>query len=205
MRRALGGVVGAAVLGAAVMTGCGSSSAPQSSAPQSSAPQSSASHPSAAAASPRTLAPGAVPYLPSTRKALSASFLARESQVPGLAGRLAGWGYVAGAQRYFQGESRKLQVVDARTLRFRGAPGASAFIGFMRGHLNAYLGAFSNVRSFVLGGRSGIVAAGQECQCHLANPSYLALLDRAGTVTWLEINGPGATRALLAALLARAP
>ena len=113
------------------LAGCGSSSTADSS---------SVGHAPAAAPLPRTLAAGAVPYLPSTRRALSASFLARESQVPGLAGRLAGWGYVAGAQRYFQGESRKLQVVDARTLRFRGAPGASAFVGFMRGHLNAYPG-----------------------------------------------------------------
>ncbi len=202
MRRALGGVLGAALLGAAALAGCGSSSAAHSS---SSSHASSAGHSSAAAALPRTLAASAVPYLPSTRRALSASFLARESQVQGLVGRLAGWGYVAGAQRYFQGESRKLQVVDARTLRFRGAPGASAFVGFMRGHLNAYLGSFPKLRSLVLGGRSGVVAAGQECQCHLANPSYLALIARGGTVTWLEINGPGATRGRLAALLARAP
>lgn len=51
----------------------------------------------------------------------------------------------------------------------------------------------------------GFLAVGQECACHLADPAYLAVLARGGTVTWLEINGPGATRRELSALLAAAP
>jgi hypothetical protein len=186
MRRRLDGLV-AGGLAAAVLCACGSSSAGR-------------------APAPATLAAGAVPYLPSTRKLLSARFLAREAQAPALAAGLNRWGYLAGADRYFQGESKRLQVVDSRTLRFRGASGASAFIGFMRSHLGAYLGTFPRIgRLAAPGGRVGVLAAGQECQCHLANPSFLALVSRGGTVTWLEINGPGATRSRLAALLARAP
>ena len=152
-----------------------------------------------------TLPASAVAYLPSTVKALTPSFLAREAQVPELRGRLGTWGFLSGRQRYFQGESRRLQVVDSRTLRFRHGAGASAFVAFMRSHLNPYLGGFAAVRPLASDGRAGFVATAQECQCHLANPAYLAAVARGGTVTWLEINGPRATRQALVTLLARAP
>jgi hypothetical protein len=152
-----------------------------------------------------TLPASAVTYLPSTVTPVTASFLAREAEAPGLRARLGGWGFVAGRRRYFQGESRRLQVVDSRTLRFRGGAGASAFVAFLRAHLAPYLGGFATVRGLSSAGRSGFVATAQECQCHLANPAYLAAVAHGGTVTWLEINGPRATRALLATLLARAP
>lgn len=152
-----------------------------------------------------TLPAHAVPGLPSTRTTLTPAFLARETQAAPLRGRLGTWGFVAGARRYFQGESRMLQLVDSRTLRFRGAAGASAFVDFLRTHLNSYVGSFAHTRRFVSRGRSGFLAIGQECQCHLANPTYLAAVSSGGTVTWLEINGPGATRSRFAALLARAP
>jgi hypothetical protein len=152
-----------------------------------------------------TLSAAAVPTLPSTRTTLTPAFLARETQAPPLRGRLETWGFIAGARRYFQGESRTLQLVDSRTLRFRGAAGATAFVGFLRSHLNSYVGSFAHIRPFTAQRRSGFLAVGQECQCHLANPTYLAALSARGTVTWLEINGPGATPKRLTALLARAP
>jgi hypothetical protein len=141
----------------------------------------------------------------STRTQLTPAFLARETQTARLRARLRGWGFIAGARRYFQGESRTLQLVDSRTMRFRGPAGAAAFVGFLRTHLAPYVGSFARTRRFAAQGRSGFLAVGQECQCHLANPTYLAALSARGTVTWLEINGPGATRRRLVALLARAP
>jgi hypothetical protein len=179
-----------ALAAALVCAGCGASSSSSSSSP-----------PAAVSALPAR----AVAYLPSTVKPLTPAFLAREAQAPALRAELGGWGFEAGRRRYFQGESRRLQVVDSRTLRFRGGAGASAFVAFQRTHLNPYLGGFAAVRSFTSAGRAGFVATAQECQCHLANPAYLAAVARGGTVTWLEINGPGATRRMLAALLARAP
>jgi hypothetical protein len=152
-----------------------------------------------------TLPARAVPGLPSTRTTLSPGFLARETQAPPLRGQLRTWGFIAGARRYFQGESRVLQLVDSRTLRFRRASGATAFVSFLRTHLDAYVGSFARTHGYTSRGRSGFLAVGQECQCHLANPTYLAAVSARGTVTWLEINGPGATRRRLAALLARAP
>ena len=178
MRRAAPFVVAAALAAAA----CGSSTPPVA-----------------------TLPAAAVPGLPSMRTTLTPAFLARETQAAPLRAQLQSWGFLAGARRYFQGESRILQLVDSRTLRFRGAAGATAFVRFQRTHLNSYLGSFARIRRFTAGGRSGFLAVGQECQCHLANPTYLATLSARGTVTWLEINGPGATPRRLQALLARAP
>jgi hypothetical protein len=176
---------------AALVAGCGSSASSTTSA--------SSARPVA------TLPARAVPGLPSTRTALTPAFLARETQTAPLRTQLRTWGFIAGARRYFQGESRALQLVDSRTLRFRAPAGADAFVGFLRTHLNPYVGSFARTRHLTAQGRSGFIAVGQECQCHLANPTYLAAVSARGTVTWLEINGPGATRARLAALLARAP
>ena len=173
-----------AALAAAVVAGCGSS---------------------AAAGPPPTLPTGAVPYLTSSVKPLSPARLAREAGDPTFARRLRRWGFQAGADRYFQGESRRLQVVDSRTLRFRGSDGATAFVTFMRTHLNPILGSFPQVSGYLSRGRRGILAVAQECQCHLANPTFLAVVVHRGIVSWLEINGPAATRGRVKTLLARAP
>jgi hypothetical protein len=122
-----------------------------------------------------------------------------------LADELSTWGFVSGSERYFQGESRDLQVVDSRTIQFDGARGASEFVRFVRAHASVYLGSFPLVRGFASRGRSGIVAIAQQCLCHLANPAYLGVVSRGGTVTWVEINGPGATRGRLDSLIAWAP
>jgi hypothetical protein len=154
---------------------------------------------------PATLRAAAVPYLPSTTRVLSPAGLAREAGSPELASSLRNWGYSAGAQRYFQGESRRLQVVDSRTLRFRSTSGARAFVAFARAHVSTYLGSFPRVQALALGPRRGFLATAQPCQCHLANPAFLVVLVRAGDVTWLEINGPRATPGVLDALLRQAP
>jgi hypothetical protein len=177
-------VDGFAVVAALVIAGCGGGSR---------------------ATPPSTLPAAAVPYLPSSLKPLTAAGLAREARAPGLSRNLSDWGYLAGSDRYFQGESRQLQVVDSRTLRFKSARGASAFVEFVREHAGAYLGSFPRVRGFASEGRRGILAVAQQCQCHLANPAYLGVVSRGPTVTWLEINGPGATPRRLSALLAHAP
>lgn len=152
-----------------------------------------------------TLPPHAVPYLPSTLSSLTAARLAREAGAPQLRRQLGAWGFLGGSDRYFQGESRQLQVVDSRALRFKSAGGAAKFVGFVRLHAATYLGSFPGMRRFSSRGRTGILATAQECQCHLANPAFLAVVAHGGTVTWLEINGPGATPHRLAQLIAAAP
>jgi hypothetical protein len=188
MRLGLAGLVAVAGL---VLSACGSSSTISTSAPD--------------ASPPATLPARAVPYLPSALKPLTATLLTREAQAGDLAASLRTWGFESGADRYFQGESHRLQVVDSRTLRFGHASGAAAYVTFMRSHLSAYLGSLPKLSGLAQGARRGFLAVGQECQCHLANPTYLAVLARGGTVSWLEISGPGATRRQLVTLLHRAP
>lgn len=165
----------------------------------------SASAPSVAVGPPPTLSPHAVPYLPSRLHVMTEAALAREAGAPALRGRLREWGFEVGSDRYFQGESRQLQVVDSRALRFRSSTGAVAFVAYVRRHASVYLGAYPGLRGFTSRGRTGILVTGQPCTCHLANPAFLAVVARGGIVTWLEINGPGATRHRLAALMAAAP
>ena len=154
---------------------------------------------------PATLSAHAVPYLPSSLHALSRAELAREAGAPKLREQLRAWGFLAGADRYFQGESRQLQVVDSRALRFASASGAGEFVAFVRDHAAAYLGSFPRMHAFSSRGRTGILAVAQPCTCHLANPAFLAVVARGSVVTWLEINGPGATSGRLAQLIAAAP
>jgi hypothetical protein len=154
---------------------------------------------------PPTLSPRAVPYLPSSFSMLTPAKLAREAGAPALRGKLGAWGFLDGADRYFQGQSRQLQVVDSRLLRFRGADGADRFIAFVRAHVAVYLGSYPGMREFSSRGRNGILATAQACSCHLANPAFLAVVAHGGNVTWLEINGPGATAARLEQLIAAAP
>jgi hypothetical protein len=155
--------------------------------------------------SPPTLSPQAVPYLPSKFTRLTAAQLAREAGTPRLRRELGTWGFVAAADRYFQGQSRQLQVVDSRKLQFANPAGAAKFVAFVRVHASVYLGSYPGMRRFTSRGRSGILATAQECTCHLANPAFLAVVARGGEVTWLEINGPGATASRLARLIAAAP
>jgi len=160
---------------------------------------------SSALTAPPTLPPRAVPYLPSSFHTLTDAALAREAGAPTLRRRLRVWGFVSGSDRYFQGESRQLQVVDSRALRFRTASGASDFVSFVRRHASTYLGAYPGLRAFSSRGRTGILATAQPCTCHLANPAFLGVVARGATVTWLEINGPGATARRLRQLIAAAP
>ncbi len=169
-----------------------------------SASGSSVSPPAPPAAQP-TLSPRAVPYLPSSSHSLTEAGLAKEAGSPGLSQQLRSWGFVSGADRYFQGESHQLQVVDSRALRFRTAAGATKFIRFVRLHASTYLGAYPGMRGFSSRGRTGILATAQACACHLANPAFLGVVARGGQVTWLEINGPGATVGRLAQLIGAAP
>jgi hypothetical protein len=188
-RTARAAALTAAVAAAAAMAGCGGVAA----------------RPPAVRPPPPTLPARAVPYLPSSVKPLTEAGLAREVSIPGLAARLERWGFDGGARRYFQGQSRRLQVVDARTLRFGTAAGARSFVAFARAHPGSFLGGAITARPFAAAGRRGFVARAASCACHLATPAFLGVVARDRLVTWLEINGPRASVHALAALTARAP
>ena len=154
---------------------------------------------------PATLPAAAVPYLESEERRLTAATVAKETGLPELAGRLAGWGYESGASRHFQGQSKRLQVVDARAYRFRSAAGAAAFMRLIRADPDAFFAAGGRTRAFVAGGRRGLAIEGLPCACHMAQPAYFAALADGTTVRSLEINGPNASIKALRALAAETP
>src|SRR5581483_6825356 len=69
--------------------------------------------PATAEVAPPTLPASAVPYLPSHMAVLSPADLLRDGRQPGLVADLHKWGFRAAAQRTFQGESHRLQLVVA--------------------------------------------------------------------------------------------
>jgi len=147
------------------------------------------------------LAPAAVPGVPSTTSVLTAGELGKDAPVPGLAQRIASWGYLDGRQRTFQGESRLLTTVISRSLVFRSAGGAADYVGFVRAHAGAFFGTAVRVHGLIAQGRRGWVFLPAPCACHLANPVLVGVLHLGRSIVWLEINGPSATRSELVRLL----
>lgn len=119
--------------------------------------------------------------------------------------RLRAWGFVRGRERDFQGPSKTVDRVVSRTLAFSGAAGARAYVGYVRVHAAALYGAGSTAAPLVSRGRVGVLVTAAACACHRASPTLLAVVARGGRVTWLEANGGGVTRRVVAALVARAP
>lgn len=159
----------------------------------------------AAAAPPPALPASAVPYLESEARPLTAAALAKETGTPELADRLAELGFAAGSRRYFQGQSTRLQVVDARALRFETGAGAAEFVRYVRGRPSLFLAGGQRPADFESRGRRGVMVTGAPCSCHLATPVLMGVVADGPTVTWLEINGPRASKRALRALTAEAP
>jgi hypothetical protein len=157
--------------------------------------------PNVPAAAMPVLAPSAVPGVPSVTTLLTAADLARDASLPGLAAKIASWGYLGGRQRTFQGESHHLTLVVSRALMFRSSAGAHQYVSFVREHQTAFFGAFAQPRHLTGRGLSGWLFIPPLCACHLANPALIGTLSTGTRVIWLEINGPAATPALLERLL----
>jgi hypothetical protein len=143
----------------------------------------------------------AVPGIPSVTTQLTTAELAKDAAVRGLAAQLASWGYLAGRQRTFQGESHRLTLVISRALVFRDATGAQRYAAFVREHEAAFFGTAVQARRLPGRGTSGWLFIPPLCACHLANPALIGILNAGSRVLWLEINGPTATPALLVRLL----
>lgn len=147
----------------------------------------------------------AIGYLPSTARALDAADLSRETGVQALADDLHRWGFVAGAERTFQGQSKRLQIVVSRTLDFHDTAGARAYVGFVRTHADAYLGSAPKALPLHDGRRRGWLFVGAPCACHMASPFLVGVVARGPRVSWVSVNGPTADRQALGQLLGEAP
>jgi hypothetical protein len=179
---------GLALVLALVLTACAPSAAPTSSR-------------GASPSLPSVLASDALPGIASTTRALTAVDLAKDAPIPGLASTIGSFGFVAGRERTFQGESKHLTYVVSRSLAFGSTRGAGRFVAFVRSKAASFFGVGTTVRRLVTDGRTGWVFDPPACACHLANPVLVAVLGDGSSVVWLEINGPDATRAVLLRLL----
>jgi hypothetical protein len=131
---------------------------------------------------------------------LTSQDVQKDSNARDLAARLAGWGYVSGWQRTFQGESRRLTLVVSRSLQFRTSPGAAAFVAYMHQKVGSFY-PFAVTSRLRMPGRSGWVIRPPLCGCHMATPLLAGVTAQGRKVSWLEINGPRASTRLLTQLL----
>ena len=114
-------------------------------------------------------------------------------------------GFVRGRERIFQGESHKFDRVVARTLEFEDADGARSYVSFYGAHVAAAFGAGTTTSALRSRGRTGYLIDAASCACHRAEPTLAAVVAAGERVTYVEVNGGGATRQALVALLAQAP
>ena len=114
-------------------------------------------------------------------------------------------GFVSGTERVFQGESHDLNRVVSRTLEFESPEAAAAYVELVRAHVDDLYGVGTTAKPFEAGGRAGYVVDPAACACHRASPTLTGVVSEGSRVTYLEINGDGATPEALGRLLRVAP
>jgi hypothetical protein len=114
-------------------------------------------------------------------------------------------GFVSGTERVFQGESQDLDRVVSRTIEFESAATAKGYVDLVRAHVDDLYGVGTTAKPFEEAGRVGYLIDPAACACHRASPTLTAAISDGSRVTYLEINGDGATPAALDDLLAQAP
>lgn len=165
-----------------------------------------AAAPTAAPHVPIRLLPAAdLPGLAATDTALDATALGHDAPVAALRAGLASWGFVAGRQREFKGASKVFTDVVSRSLVFADAAGARAYVAFVGRHAASFFGLGTTVRPTTSRGRPGYFVRAGMCGCHRETPVLLTVVNTGPRVSWLLVNGPGATAARAAALAAKMP
>lgn len=147
------------------------------------------------------LPPSALPGLSSSTESVSADDLAGEFG----AGADPVSGLADGRERVFQGESHDLDRVVSRALEFEDTQSAQAYLDYFHAHLADAYGPGTSASPIESNGREGYLIDPAACACHRAEPTLTALVAEGPRVTYLEINGGGAKRDALEALLAEAP
>ena len=114
-------------------------------------------------------------------------------------------GFVSGTERVFQGESHDLDRVVSRTLEFESPEAAAAYVELVRAHVDDIYGVGTTAKPVEEGGRAGYLVDPAACACHRASPTLTGVVSEGSRVTYLEINGDGATPKTLVQLLRVAP
>ncbi len=184
--------IGAAVLG--MLMSCASRSTGTDAA-------AAAGGPSISQPSLPVLAATVLPSLTTKERRLPAAELAKDATLPGVVAQLYSDNYVGGRERTFQGPSRHLTFVASRTLAFRDRAGAAAFLSYVRANADSWFGGATQVAPIASAQGSGYEFEPPLCSCHLANPVLVGVVQDGARLSWLEINGPDATRLLLLDLM----
>jgi hypothetical protein len=146
-----------------------------------------------------------VPGLAATTEPVTAEDLEADFGAASSAGDVDISGFVSGRERVFQGESQRFDRVVSRTLEFEDADSASAYIELLREHAADLYGVGTTAREVRSDGRGGVLIDPASCACHRAEPTLSAAVSRGPRVSYLEVNGGGATPTALEDLLRQAP
>jgi hypothetical protein len=162
---------------AAAVTACGSDSKGSEPAPQ----------------PPATLSADALSDLASTARTLDAAALASDAFDRGVLERvLDEGGFATGREREFTGLTDTFDHVVARTLVFEDAAGADAYLEWLGGHGEDFLGRV-DAAGVMPPGESGVAFVLVPCGiCKKELPTYLAGWRRGHTVLTLLAAGSGA-------------
>ena len=136
---------------------------------------------------------------------ICAAAIQMPSEPRNLAANLERWGFLGGHEREFKGASKTFTDVISRTLVFRNPSGARAYVAFIADHAASYYGPGSVVHPATSAGRAGYFVRGASCGCHRESPILVTVVSQRARVSWLLVNGPGATRARSQALAAQMP
>jgi hypothetical protein len=150
---------------------------------------------------PPTLPPDALPDLAASARPLDAQALAADAlDQQALASLLDEAGFLAGMEREFSGKTKTFDHVVARSLRFRDADGAEAYLGWLGGHGEDFLGRTAPAE-MTPPGESGVALALIRCStCKKELPTFLAGWRRGEVVYSLLAAGPGANGETFSAL-----
>lgn len=156
--------------------------------------------------SPPVLPHSVAPSLPTSDSDLSTSDLAADvAGGSAFAHRLDAWGFLRGHERVFQGESSTIDRIVSRSLVFRDAKGAHAYVRYISAHAAAVYGQGTTTAPLENRGRAGYVVTPAACACHRAAPTLLAVLADGSRVTWLEANGGAVDGRTIDRLVTAAP
>ena len=152
-------------------------------------------------AAPATLPAAALPELDSRARTLGAAALAADSFEPAaLEALLSEGGYLTGREREFSGKTLTFDHVVARTLVFETENGAEAYLGWVRGHGDEFLGRAVPAK-VAPPGEGGVAFTLERCgTCKKELPTFLAAWRRGETVLTLLAAGSGADAASFSTL-----
>jgi hypothetical protein len=163
----------------------------------------------ACAGEPAVFVPGlpadVLPGMESEDSVIGLNALARDALEPGELRRLLDdSGFMSGREQTFSGPGERFSLAVTRVLAFASPDGATAYLGWLRGHAQDLLGPAETLDPLDLPGEPFLLVHTPGGCCPKAVPIYLSAWRRGSMVLFVRASGreadPGAVRELAAAL-----